>query len=177
MLLVLAGTVGALALAPIEASAQGPRPRVKLRAYPVDVMLDTLVFSRDTVTASMGETFAAVRAVYKALKIPTNYADSANGQLGTLRHRASYSLGGERLSVYFNCGQGIAGSNADTWRVDMALVTFLQPAGDGKTRIGTGIVAGAQDMSGTSTEPAMCGSMGLLEARIHKEVRAKLGGG
>lgn len=176
LLLVLAGTLGALALTPVEAAAQGPRPRVKLRAYPVDVMLDTLVFARDTVNASMGETFAAVRAVYAALKLPRDWADSANGQLGTLRHRATYTLGGQRLSVYFNCGQGIAGANADTWRLNMALVTFLQPAGEGKTRLGTGIVAEAQDMSGTSTEPAMCGSMGLLESRIHKEVRARLGG-
>lgn len=174
MLFVLAGTVGALALSSLEASAQAPRPRVKMRAYQVDVMLDTLIFARDTVSASMGEAFAAVRAVYAALKIPRDYADSTNGQIGTLRHRATYTLGGQRLSVYFNCGQGIAGANADTWRLNMALVTFLQPAGEGKTRIGTGIVAEAQDMSGTSTEPAMCGSMGLLESRIHKEVRAVL---
>lgn len=173
-LFVLVCALGAVAVAPFEASAQAPRPRVKLRAYQFDVMLDTLVFARDTVTASMGETFAAVRAVYAALKIPRDYADSTNGQIGTLRHRATYTLGGQRLSVYFNCGQGIAGANADTWRLNMALVTFVQPAGDGKTRIGTGIVAEAQDMSGTSTEPAMCGSMGLLESRIHKEVRAVL---
>jgi hypothetical protein len=172
--LALAGALSALLLVPAESEAQAPRPRVKLRAHPVDVTLDTLVFARDTVSASMGETFAAVRAVYTALKLPRDWADSANGQLGTLRHRATYTLGGQRLSVYFNCGQGIAGANADTWRLNMALVTFLQPAGDGKTRIGTGIVAEAQDMSGTSTEPAMCGSMGLLESRIHKEVRAVL---
>ena len=57
------------------------------------------------------------------------------------------------------------------------MVTFLQPAGDGRTRGGTGAVAEAQDMSGTSTEPAMCGSTGLLEARILKDVRARLSKG
>lgn len=172
--LALLSVVALLAVVPANAHAQGPRPRVKMRAYPVDVMLDTLVFARDTVSASMGEAFAAVRAAYAALKLPRDWADSTNGQLGTLRHRATYTLGGQRLSVYFNCGQGIAGANADTWRVNMALVTFIQPAGEGKVRLGTGVVAEAQDMSGTSTEPAMCGSMGLLESRIHKEVRAVL---
>ena len=108
-LFVLVCALGAVAVAPFEASAQPPRPRVKLRAYQVDITLDTLVFARDTVTASVGETFAAVRAVYAALKIPRDYADSTNGQIGTLRHRATYTLGGQRLSVYFNCGQGIAG--------------------------------------------------------------------
>jgi len=172
--LALLSVVALLTVTPANAHAQGPRPRVKRRAYPVDVTLDTLVFARDTVSASMGEAFAAVRAVYTALKLPRDWADSTNGQLGTLRHRATYTLGGQRLSVYFNCGQGIAGANADTWRLNMALVTFIQPAGEGKVRLGTGVVAEAQDMSGTSTEPAMCGSMGLLESRIHKEVRAVL---
>lgn len=155
-------------------AAQASRPRVKFRAYPVEVALDTLVFARDTVSAPLAETFAAVRAAYAALKLPREWADSAHGQLGTLKARATYTLGGERLSTYFNCGQGLTGSNADTWRLTFALVTFLQPAGEGRTRVGTGIVAEAQDMSGTSVEPAMCGSTGLLEERLLKDVRARL---
>lgn len=173
--LMAAITLLAASVAPL--AAQAPRPRVKLRAFPVEIALDTLVFARDTISAPMGETFAAVRAVYGALKLPREWADSANGQLGTRRTRATYQLGGERLSVYFNCGQGITGANADTWRLTIAMVTFLQPAGDGRTRLGTGAVAEAQDMSGTSTEPAMCGSTGLLEARILKDVRARLSKG
>lgn len=165
-----------VALSPLSSlGAQGQRPRVKMRAYPLEIVLDTLVYARDTVRAPMGETFAAVRATYAALKLPREWADSANGQLGTLRARVTYQLGGERLSVYFNCGNGLTGANADTWRLTIAIVTFLQPAGDGKVRLGTGAVAEAQDMSGVSTEPAMCGSTGLLEARILKDVRGKLG--
>lgn len=172
----LAASLTLAAIAPLASlGAQAPRPRVKMRAYPLEVVLDTLVYARDTVRAPMGETFAAVRATYAALKLPREWADSANGQLGTLRARVTYQLGGERLSQYFNCGNGLTGANADTWRLTIAIVTFLQPAGDGKVRLGTGAVAEAQDMSGVSTEPAMCGSSGLLEARILKDVRAKLG--
>ena len=176
-LLALAGAMALIVATVTPLAAQASRPRVKLRAFPIEIALDTLVFARDTMSAPMGETFAAVRAVYAALKLPREWADSANGQLGALRARATYQLGGERLSVYFNCGQGITGANADTWRLTIAMVTFLQPAGDGRTRVGTGAVAEAQDMSGTSTEPAMCGSTGLLEARILKDVRARLGKG
>ena len=146
-----------------------------MRAYPVEIVLDTLVYARDTVRAPMAETFAAVRATYAALKLPREWADSANGQLGTLRARLTYQLGGERLSQYFNCGQGLTGANADTWRLTIAIVTFLQPAGEGKVRLGTGAVAEAQDMSGVSTEPAMCGSSGLLEARILRACRRDSG--
>ena len=129
----------------------------------------------DQLKLAAAQVFAAVRAAYAALKIPRDWADSANGQLGTLRMRANNALGGELLSTYFNCGQGITGPNADQWRLQLAIVTFVQPAGDGKSRLGTGVAAEAQDMSGVSTAPAMCGSSGLLEARILKEVRARLG--
>lgn len=170
-----APTAAVLSVPLTAAHAQAPRPRVKMRAYPVEIVLDTLVYARDTVRAPMAETFAAVRATYAALKLPREWADSANGQLGTLRARITYQLGGERLSQYFNCGQGLTGANADTWRLTIAMVTFLQPAGEGKSRLGTGVIAEAQDMSGVSTEPAMCGSSGLLEARILKNVQARLG--
>lgn len=163
-----------IALAAATAQAQPPRPHVKFRVYPTEVFLDTLVSSRDTVAAPAAQVFAAVRAAYAALKIPRDLADSANGQLGTLRMRASNALGGELLSTYFNCGQGITGPNADQWRLQLAVVTFVQPAGEGRSRLGTGVAAEAQDMSGVSTAPAMCGSSGLLEARILKEVRARL---
>lgn len=174
----LGATLGAIlasALPLAGAQAQAPRPRVKFRAYPLEVFLDTLVYARDTVHAPAAQVFAATRATYAALKLPREWADSASGQLGTLKARLSYQLGGERLSTFFNCGQGLTGANADQWRLQIAMVTFVQAAGDGKSRVGTGVVAEAQDMSGVSTEPAMCGSSGLLEARILKEVRARLG--
>ena len=96
-LLALAGATALVVATVTPIAAQAPRPRVKLRAFPVEIALDTLVFARDTMSAPMGETFAAVRAVYAALKLPREWADSANGQLGTLRARATYQLGGERL--------------------------------------------------------------------------------
>ena len=171
----LLGAVVAATFPFSSAQAQPPRPRVKFRAYQLEVFLDTLVYARDTVHASPAQAFAAARATYAALKLPREWADSANGQIGTLKARLSYQLGGERLSTYFNCGQGLTGANADQWRLQIAIVTFVEPTTNGKSRVGTGVVAEAQDMSGVSTEPAMCGSSGLLEARILKDVKARLG--
>ncbi|MCC6930045.1 MAG: hypothetical protein IT359_13765 [Gemmatimonadaceae bacterium] len=149
---------------------------MKFRSYPVEVFLDTLVSTRDTVAAPSAQVFAAVRAAYAALKIPRDWSDSSAGQLGTLRMRANNALGGALLSTYLNCGQGITGPNADQWRLQVAMVTFVQPAGEGKSLVGTGLTAEAQDMSGVSTAPSACGSTGLLEARILKDVKARLEG-
>lgn len=180
---VVSGTVRTLAalgvtvalLAPLPSlDAQAQRPRVKFPAYQFDIALDTLVFTRDTVSAPAAQTFAAVRAAYAALRIPREWADSANGQLGTLRLRASTSLAGQRLSRYFNCGQGLTGDHADMWRLSIAMVTFVQPADGGVVRVGTGLAAQAQDMAGASKDPVGCGSTGLLEARVMQLVREAL---
>jgi len=157
-----------------DVSAQTPRPLVKFPAYRADIAMDTMVFSRTVLEAPMGEVFAAVRAVYTQLKIPREIADSTNGLLGTLRLRSTYTVAGERLSVYFNCGMGMTGANADSWRLSIALVTFLQPAGEGKTRLGTGAAAQAQDMGGASKDPLPCGSTGLLETRVLELVKMRL---
>ncbi|HEX4931957.1 MAG TPA: hypothetical protein VFV33_02185, partial [Gemmatimonadaceae bacterium] len=79
--LALIATLALTLSAPAISEAQAPRPRVKFRAYPVDVMLDTMVFARDTVTATPAQAFEAVRLTYAALKIPREWADSANGQI------------------------------------------------------------------------------------------------
>ena len=160
-----------LPLAASAAAAQPPRPRVKLRAFAQEIAMDTLVYARETIAAPAAVAFAAAREAYTKLKIPREVLDSANGQVGMLRLRSTYTLGGQRLSVYFNCGMGLTGSNADSWRLTIALVTFLTPKGSDSTVVGTGAAAQAEDMGGASKDPVACGSTGLLESRIAKLVR------
>lgn len=61
------------------------------------------------------------------------------------------------------------------WRLTIAIATFIEPVGEGRTRIGTGFVAAAEDMGGASKDPVACGSFGLLESRIARMVKEKLG--
>ena len=170
-------TLGIIAIAAPALAAQPPRLRVKFPAFPVEIALDTLVFARERIDAPAGETFAAVRAVYTDLKIPRDVADSTNRQMGAFRFTRSYTLGNERLSVYFNCGSGLTGANADSWRVTIAIASYVQRSAEGKTTLGTGVVAQAQDMGGVSKEPVTCGSTGLLESRIVDLVKRRLAPG
>ncbi|MCC6773779.1 MAG: hypothetical protein IT360_21515 [Gemmatimonadaceae bacterium] len=172
----LLGALG-IALAVPLLAAQPSRLQVKLRAFPVQIVLDTMVCAHEKVAATPAQAFAALRAVYAELKIPRSVADSANGQLGTLKLVRTYTLGNERLSVYLNCGTGMTGANADSWRITMGIASFVRTADDGTTTVATGLVAQAEDMGGASKEPAMCGSSGLLEARIAPMVKERLDGG
>ena len=172
---VLAAAGIALAAPPL--SAQPPRLLVKLRAFPFQIALDTMVLTRVQVAATPSETFAALRAVYEELKIPRSVADSVHGQLGTLRLVRSHTVGDERMSAYLNCGAGMTGAYADTWRVTMGIASFVRTADDGKSTVATALVAQADDMDGASKAPIMCGSSGLLEARIATMVKARIGAG
>lgn len=166
--------VASLAIAS-DVAAQPLLVRVRLPAFPQEMALDTLVHSREELAATPQAVFAAVRSVYTELKVPREVADSIAGVVGARRFRTSRSIGGVRYSVYLNCGEGLTGANADVWRLSIAIATFIEPAGEGRSRIGTGFVAAAQDMGGASKDPVTCGSFGLLESRIARMVKEKLG--
>lgn len=158
-----------------DAGAQRLLVRVRMQAFPHEIALDTLAFSKEVLAATPQAVFAAVQGVYTELKVPREIADSLAGVVGARRFRTSGSIGGERYSVYLNCGEGLTGANADVWRLTIAIATFIEPVGEGRTRIGTGFVAAAQDMGGASKDPVACGSFGLLESRIARMVKEKLG--
>ncbi|MFN8575045.1 MAG: hypothetical protein U0132_23535 [Gemmatimonadaceae bacterium] len=156
------------------ASAQVVSPKVKMPGFSREISLDTLVYSRATVSAAPDVAFAALRGVYAQLKIPQEIADSAQGLVSTIRFRTSSSLGGERFSTYLRCGVGLEGDNADTWQLMVAIASFLTPTGDGRTKIGTGFIAGARSNGGAAKEPVLCASTGELEARIARMLAERL---
>ena len=154
--------------------AQGASPVIRMPAYPQLITLDTLVLAWEPVAGARDQVLLAVRATYQELKLEPDFVDPAGGSIGTLKARARLRLGGEKLSNYFNCGRGMTGENADEWRLTIAAVTFSRKNASGALELGTGVTAQAQDMGGASTQPAPCGSMGTLEARILAMVRARL---
>jgi hypothetical protein len=158
-------------------SAQVAGPVVRFPAYELPISLDTLAFGWEQVSATRVATHRAVRAGYAALKIKLEFEDPNAGVLGMMRFRAPKRLAGERLSRYFDCGRGTMGSNADVMRVTVAAATYLRERADGTMEFGTSMVAQAQDMSGGSTAPVRCGSLGTLEKKIADATRAALAGG
>ncbi len=139
-----------------------------------EISLDTLVYSRVTVNAAPDVAFEALRGVYTKLKIPREITDSSQGLISAIRFRTSGSLGGQRFSTYLRCGVGLEGDNADTWQLSVAIASFLTPTGDGRTKIGTGFVAGARSNGGAAKEPVLCASTGELEALIARMLTEQL---
>lgn len=163
-----------LFLAATSVGAQRPTA-VRLPGFAAPMALDS--GSVDvTLPASAGAAFFAARQVFFELKIPTPLADSARGYLINGRFVKLRSLAGSPLSTYLNCGSGMTGPNADSFRVTMAIAALFDATGPNTSRLRLTVLAGAESTEGVSKSAVACGSSGVLEERILKTIRVKLRG-
>ncbi len=174
----------ALALAaPARAQAPATQPApttamqsVPLYNFPGNTMyarLDT-IGTAVTVTGPKAQVFHALRAVYGELQVPVMDADSAAGWLGALHLTRTYALGRMRMSSALDCGSGMSGPVADDARIQMALVTFVAPAGADSSSVRTAVVAQSQSLGGAASDRVLCNTKGYLEDWIVQRVRRQL---
>lgn len=87
--------------------------------------------------------------------------------------RGSYK--GSRTSALFSCGETATGtSQADVGQVIANMRSQITNAG-ASTRVATLVDAWVIPDGGTSSNALHCGSLGILEAKLHKAVAARLG--
>ena len=78
----------------------------------------------------------------------------------------SRRIGGQRMSRYFECGQGAMGRpRADEYDVTYSIFSWLVTNEDGKTVLLTELDGSARPSS-VSSNPIHCSSKGTLEERI-----------
>ena len=163
-----------LVLGACSVGAQRPTA-VRLPGHSAPVPLDSGAV--DTVLpASAGAVFFAARQVFFELKIPVPIADSTRGYLINGRFIKLRELAGFPLSTYLNCGSGMTGPNADSFRVTMAIAAFVDGTGPNASRLRLTVLAGAESTEGVSKSAIACGTSGLLEERILKTIRSKIRG-
>jgi len=119
--------------------------------------------------------WAAVKKVYQDFDIPLTVDNLPGHQLGNANFYKSRQLGGERMTALVNCGNGMTGPNAASWRIFMSLLTDVNPNGKGGTKLQTTLVAKGQDVTGGSADQIPCGGTGRLELMLLNKVKAELG--
>lgn len=165
----------ALVLQATALSGQAYRARVRLPTHPQVIALDTLAI-RTELAAPAAEVFAVTAAVLELeLKIELKTRDSTAGLVGNLELVKMRTLGRAPLSRYVSCGNGMTGPNADNHRIYLAVIAFVDPLPENKTRLGVAVTAGAQDVQGNAKQPVACGSTGALEGHVRRTVAAKFG--
>ncbi|MEP7383122.1 MAG: hypothetical protein ABI910_15635 [Gemmatimonadota bacterium] len=174
-LVVLALTIAAALLcntAPRVLAAQAsPKARAMLPGMDGPILLDTMGIAIP-ISGDRDAIFAALGTVFTELKIPVELNDPAHGLMRNLNAEISRRLGGEPMSRYVDCGRGFSGSNADIYRITLAVAAWIEPAtGDPKDLV-VAIAASGRDPAGSKSAYSVCTSRGALEHRIAERVQA-----
>jgi hypothetical protein len=84
-------------------------------------------------------------------------------------------LAGRPMTEFVDCGSGMTGPKAATYKIYMSLLTMVIPDGKGGTTVQTTFVPTGQDMTGNSSDRLPCATTGRLEQSFLDRVKANLG--
>jgi hypothetical protein len=120
-----------------------------------------------TLDAPVARSYAAVKDAFAELKLPLDVDDSTGGLVGKQHTSAQIAFADTRMSRLFDCGEkATGGPNADSYRLTIVFVALLDPLDSAHTKLRVGFAAGAVPSSGSRTEGVMCGSKGIMEAKL-----------
>lgn len=125
----------------------------------------------DVIRATPDAAWAALPRVYAELGIEVKDRSDADHVLGNPRFTVSRRLLGEPLSRFLECGSGLMGPFADTYRIDMLIRSGIEPAEGGGAQVGTYVEARGRNPEGTSNTAVACTSTQRLERMIAERVR------
>jgi hypothetical protein len=154
-------------------NAQVARARVWPPGFATQVALDTVGLPV-LIAAPVGKTYRAVVAAFEQLKIPLATLDSLNGMVGNSSIVQAHSLAGSQMSRWFNCGIGMTGPNADSYRLYIAVAALLDKVTADTTRLRIGMVAGAKDNQGNAKDPVACATSGGLEQKLVELIQTRV---
>jgi hypothetical protein len=128
-----------------------------------------------TVAAPASNVWLAVKAVYAEMEIPLTVDNPAVHQLGNQNFFKTRVFAGQSMANFVDCGSGMTGPKAMTYRIYISLLTQVTPNSDGTTTVQTTFVPMGQDVSAGSSDRIPCGSTGRLEQLFLDKVKATLG--
>jgi len=173
LLMALAGCAGSNVVEGSD-SVMKPAPIYQSRETGT-LTADVPLAAKASVDAPPLSVWLAVKRVYADLDIPVTFENPTTHQLGNPNFWKTRQIGKEPMTDFVNCGSGMTGLNAATWRITMTLMTDVNPDGKGGTNYQTTLTAMGQDVSGGSADRIPCGSSGRLEQAILGRVKQVLG--
>ncbi|MBA3646662.1 MAG: hypothetical protein H0W63_10865 [Gemmatimonadaceae bacterium] len=169
---VLGFAIALILTACATSAASTPSDRV-LATSEAGVMRDYDSFASPPVNipAPPDSVYPVLTAIYKELGIEIEVYDPPRGEIGNKSFSKMYRLGSTPLHEFVGCGSTMTGPAADSYRVQMSLVTHLKVSATGTTAQ-TVLTARAAD-TGSSKGWISCLSTGILEARVNKALASR----
>lgn len=145
--------------------------RINMEPWRESVLMDTLRQNHD-LDLPPTKVYDAVLKAFAALDIPVGNTAGNIGVIGSERFMRYHALAGEPLSKAFDCGEGPTGKFADSYRIEIAVVAYVEPRPGGGSRLGLASIASGRDPTGPYRYPKECASTGRLERRIVDRVKS-----
>lgn len=118
----------------------------------------------------------AIRQAYDGFMIPITLDDRPTRRIGNPDFQRSRQFMGKRMVELLDCGGGITGPNALTYRIYMSLITKVKDAPNGQSEVSVQLLATGKDLaSGASSDRIPCGSSGKMEQRLLDEIEKRVG--
>lgn len=131
--------------------------------------------SSHRVSATPERVWDLLPVVYQGLGIPVGTSIPDAKTIGNVRLDLNRVLAGQPLSNFVNCGEGPTGNPvADSYRVNMSVLTTLTPAENGATLVQTRVNSSAVNRA-VSGATVNCATTGRLEALIAERIRNHTG--
>lgn len=174
---LLAGTMACAAREPMPATRGPVEERITIAGADGAVYTDVRLtrndyIARDVIDAPVDAVWNALPAAYEAVGLPIPQLDRTNGVAVLEGHITRRHVGDERMSSLIDCGRGMAGPYADTYRIRLNVTTELRPDNDG-TYVFTRVTAIGGNTTGTGGD-VECVSRGRLEVLIAEAIAAQV---
>ena len=127
------------------------------------------------VVASMDATWTALNLAYSDLKIPINTLVDAQHIVGNDSFKVRRRVGSLLMQQVLDCGNAQGIPNAETYDIQMSIISTLTPNPKGGVNLLTRIDATGRSPNFSRENPVICHSSGALEKQIAELVRKKAG--
>jgi hypothetical protein len=124
------------------------------------------------IAAPPAAVWLAAKKVYADFDVPVTVENPTSHQLGNANFYKTRQFAGKPMAQFVDCGSGMDGPKASSYRIFMSLLTSVATDGKGGTTIQTTFVPAGQDMGGTSSDRISCGTTGKLETLFLERVTA-----
>lgn len=128
-----------------------------------------------SIAAPPAAVWLATKKTYADFEIPLVVENASTHQMGNANFFKTRQLGGRSMVEFVDCGSGMTGPKAASYRIYISLLTEMITDGQGGTKIQTTFVPMGRDMSGNDSDLIPCGSTGRFEQFFLDHVRSQLG--
>jgi hypothetical protein len=115
--------------------------------------------------------YALLKAAYAKLEIPVAQLDASQRSIGNDVLKVRRHLAGLTMQTVVDCGEKIGIANAETWDIQMNILSFVVPDGKGGSKVSTRIQALGHDPTVSDRDLSPCTTRGDLEAKIGNTVK------